>query len=119
MGRDTLIAGRPQRCSLSPADVPVPAIVPDHVLALIGDRGGESGYPIQDGEHFNVSLEDRVRLGVIEDSFAIWMIPQLLPGEGGAEDILGSRAPPGLVLATDPPLVIDADPECGHLKSCA
>ena len=38
------------------------------------------------------------------------LIPQLLLGEGGAEDILGSRAPPGLILTTDPALGMDAEP---------
>jgi hypothetical protein len=74
---------------LPSTDVAVPAGVSDHVLALIGDMGGQGGQPVQGGEDLEVSLEDGVHLGAVDDSLGLRLIVQLLLGEGGAEDILG------------------------------
>ena len=102
---------------LPSTDVAVPAIVPDQVLALVGDVRGEGGQPVQGGEDLEVSREDGVHLGAGDDSLALRLIAQLLLGEGGAEEILGSPAPPGLILTTDPALVMDLNPACGQLES--
>ena len=47
---------------LSPADVTVPAIIAYQVFPPIGEMDGDGGYPIQHGEHPEVSLEDRISL---------------------------------------------------------
>jgi len=95
---------------LPSTDVAVPAIVPDYVLALVGDVRGEGGQPVQGGEDLDVSREDGVHLGAVDDSLGLRLSAQLLLGEGGAEELLGSPAPPGLILTTDPHLVMDAEP---------
>jgi hypothetical protein len=51
--------------------------------------GGQGGQPVQGGEDLEVSLEDGVHLGAVDDSLGLRLIVQLLLGEGGAEDILG------------------------------
>ena len=96
--------------ALPSADGAVPAIVPDQLIALMGEMGGQGGQPVPGEEDLEVSLEDGVHLGAGDDSLALRLIAQLLLGEGGAEEILGSRAPPGLILTTDPHLVMDAEP---------
>ena len=93
-----------------PTRVTVPAGVPHQVLALVGDVRGEGGQPVQGGENLEVSREDGVHLGTVDDSLALRLIAQLLLGEERAEDLLGSLAPPGLILTTDPHLGMDAEP---------
>ncbi len=43
------------------ADGAAPAGVPDQVLAVSGDMGGQGGQPVQDGTHLEVPREDRMR----------------------------------------------------------
>lgn len=73
------------------------------MLAVIAEKmGGQGGQPIQDRNHLEVPLEDRVRLGVVDGGLALRRITRLLLEEGRAEDVLGSCAPLALILITDP-----------------
>ena len=94
---------------LPSADVAVPARVPDQVLALIEDMGGQGGPLVQDGKRLEVPLEDQVHRGPVNDGLTLWLVQQLPLGGGGAEDVLGSLAPPGVIPTADLHLVMEVE----------
>jgi len=67
----------------------------------------EGRYPIQHGVYLEVSFDDGVHFGAVDNRLALGMIAHLLLGEGGTEDVLGQLLSPRLVLAVNAHLVMN------------
>jgi hypothetical protein len=58
------------------------------VLARVREVRGERREPVACGDDLEVSLQDRVHLGQVNDGPSLGLVPSLLPGERRAEDVL-------------------------------
>ena len=81
--------------------VGVPAVVADHLGALVGDVLGDGGEEVGGGEELEIAIDFGVKPGAVGDGVVGGFESHLLDREWVAQDVLGEVLEIGLVFGGD------------------